>query len=452
RWKPLLALMLCLVAADKGLSAWGGLYDKVWITGNLKLFPLYQPLRIRTFARKHLGITVEEEVRVSVPKEYSKLDYPKSPLESVTPEKPLNILLIVVDSFRYDVMNRDVTPNLWAFSRKSAVFRRHYSGGNCTRFGIFSILYGMYGNYWFSMLGERRGPALIGELKRRGYDLRLFAAAELSFPEFDKTCFVDVPREGFYDRPSGRTQVERDREITDEFLKFAGNRKSGRPYFAFIFYDASHGGYEYPPEFGKFLPADGDVNYISVNKGETLPLFNKYRNSIGFEDSLVGRILERLERDGGLKDTAVLVMGDHGEAFFEKGYHGHNRGYGAEEIRVPLVFYAPGRPAEEVDTPTSHMDIVPSLMRLIGVKNPPSDYSSGMDLFERKERPFVPVFSWDTSAIIKDDHALVIPLESYGGGLALYDPDYRQVRGRSALAPFLPYLPEFQLEAKKFYK
>ncbi len=451
-WKRLLAVLLCLVILDKGLSAWGTLYDNVYITGNLRLFPLYQPLKIRTFAGRHLGLKLDEEVRVSISKEYSKLDYPRRPLETVPPKKPLNILVVVVDSFRYDVMNKDVTPNLWAFSRKASVFQRHYSGGNCTRFGVFSILYGMYGNYWFSMLGERRGPVLIDALKEQGYDLRLFAAAELSFPEFDKTCFVNVPRAGFYDRPKGSRQVDRDIEITDEFLKFARSRKSGKPYFSFIFYDASHGGYEYPPEFGKFLPANGDVNYISVNKGETLPLFNKYRNSIGFEDSLVGRILDYLRQSGGLNDTAVLVMGDHGEAFFEKGYHGHNRGYSAEEIRVPLVFYVPGRAGAEVNTPTSHMDIAPSLMKLIGVKNPPDDYANGLDIFDRKERPFIPAFSWDTGAIVKDDYALVMPLETYGGGLTLYDPGYKPLRAGNALAPFLPYLSDFQKEAKKFYK
>lgn len=451
-WKRLLAVFLCLVVLDKGLSAWGTLYDNVYIAGNLKLFPLYQPLKIRTFARKYLGVKIDEEVKVSVSKEYSKLDYPKRPLEVVPPEKPLNILVIVVDSFRYDVMNKDVTPNLWAFSRKASVFNRHYSGGNCTRFGIFSIMYGLYGNYWFSMLGERRGPVLVDALRDQGYDMRLFAAAELSFPEFDKTCFVNVPRANFYDKPKGKSKVDRDKEITSEFLRFAKGRKSGKPYFAFIFYDASHGGYEYPPEFGKFQPANGDVNYISVNKGETLPLFNKYKNSIGFEDSLIGDILNYLRRSGGLQDTAVLVMGDHGEAFFEKGYHGHNRGYGAEEIRVPLVFYVPGLPAAEVNSLTSHMDIVPALMKLIGVKNPPADYSNGIDALNSNERPFMSVFSWDTAALIKDDYALVMPLESYGGGLTLYDPDYKPVRGRSAIVPFLPYLSDFQLEAKKFYK
>ena len=123
-----------------------------------------------------------------------------------------------------------------------------------------------------------------------------------------------------------------------------------------------------------------------------MPLFNKYRNSIRFEDSLIGAILKAVERAGGLKDTAVLVMGDHGEAFFEKGYHGHNRAYSAEEVKVPLVFYVPGRAPSAVKVPTSHMDIAPALMKLIGVKNPPADYASGTDILAASARRSPPLF------------------------------------------------------------
>ena len=57
-----------------------------------------------------------------------------------------------------------------------------------------------------------------------------------------------------------------------------------------------------------------------------------------------------------------------------------------------------------------------------------------------------------TSALIKDDRALVMPLEAYKGGLKLYDPEYKEIPGSKALAPYIPYLMDFQKEAKRFYK
>ena len=50
---------------------------------------------------------------------------------------------IVVESWRFDTMNRENTPNIWEFGQKALVFNNHYSGGNASRFGGFSLLYGL---------------------------------------------------------------------------------------------------------------------------------------------------------------------------------------------------------------------------------------------------------------------------------------------------------------------
>ncbi len=440
--------LMLFVIADKGLFAWGTLYDSVYITRNSQLFPLYQPLRIRSFAGKYLGVKLDREVKGGIDLKYSRLDYPKRPLKVESPPKPLNFLIIVVDSLRSDMLNPETMPETWALGRKAAVFENHYSGGNCTRFGIFSMLYGIYGNYWFSMLGERRGPVFIDVLKKQGYDLRLFAGAKLSFPEFNKTCFVAVPREGIYDEPAGKDGAERDRDISDKFISYLKERNPEKPYFSFIFYDASHGNYDYLPDFGKFKPSFG-VSQLALNESNVGGLKNKYKNSIYFDDHLVGDIIKTLKDSGGLKDTVVLVLGDHGEAFLERGRYGHNQGYSPEEVRVPLVFYQPGRSPERIKTMTSHLDIIPTLLPLAGVKNAAADYSSGRGLFYRGERTFVASASWDSAGIITGTATLEMPLEAYGG-LKVFDAEYREMP--KGAAAFSPLILRFQKEAKRFYK
>ena len=350
---------------------------------------------------------------------------------------------------RADMLKPEIMPETWALGKKAAVFENHYSGGNCTRFGIFSLLYGIYGNYWFPMLGEHRGPVLIDVLKNQGYDLRVFATAKLSFPEFNKTCFVAVPREGIYDEPKGGDTAERDKDISDRFTDYLKARPARKPYFAFIFYDASHGSYAYLPGFEKFTPSFS-VSQLEVSKANVGGLFNKYKNSIRFDDSLVGGIIKAVRAAGGLKDTVVLVTGDHGEAFLERGRYGHNQGYSPEEVRVPLVLYVPGRAAERVRDITSHMDIVSTLLPLAGVKNPASDYSSGTSLFKRARRDFVPSASWDSAAIITGTATLEMPLEAYKGGIKVYDAQYREVP--KGAAGFSPLILQFQKEAKRFSK
>lgn len=443
------ALLLCF-AADKALFAWGTIYDSVQITRSGQLFPLYQKLSVRSFANKHLGVKLDSEVKAGVDPRHSGLDYPKALLRVSPPARPLNFLLIVVDSLRHDMLTPEIMPETWALGKKASVFRRHYSGGNCTRFGVFSMFYGLYGNYWFHTLGERRGPALVGELKRQGYDLRLFASAKLSFPEFNKTCFVEVPRGGIYDEPPGADAALKDRDISGKFVEYLKLRDRKKPYFSFIFYDASHGSYDYEPGYEKFTPSK-QLNLLLLNKDNYLPLFNKYKNSIRYDDMLIGRIVKAVRETGGLEDTVIAVAGDHGEPFFDKGYYGHNQAYSEEEVRVPLVLYLPGRAPAVYTHLTSHMDLPAALLGLAGVQNPPSDYSSGRDLFDRTEREFTAAFSWDTAAVFRGGETLVMPLEAYRGGVKVYDKDYRELP-RARAKDFTPQLLSFQKEARRFSK
>jgi membrane-anchored protein YejM (alkaline phosphatase superfamily) len=444
------AAALLFAAADKGLFAWATIYDRVHITRNGQLYPLYQKLSVRSFANKYLGVRLDQEVRAGIDPRYSGLDYPKAPLRAEPPKRPLNFLVIVVDSLRYDMLSREIMPETWALGEKASVFRRHYSGGNCTRFGIFSMFYGLYGNYWFHMLGELRGPVLIDELKRQGYDLRLYASAKLSFPEFNKTCFAAVPRAGIYDEPAGADGALKDRDISEKFIGYLKDRDRKKPYFSFIFYDASHGSYDYEPAYEKFKPSAA-VNLLLLNKGNVLPLFNKYKNSVHYDDMLIGRILKAVNETGGMKDTVVVVAGDHGEPFFEYGYYGHNQAYSATEVRVPLALYVPGRAPRVYDHVTSHMDLPAALLGLAGVKNPPSDYSSGRDLFTPAPRDYAAVFSWDTAALIRGAETLVMPLEAYRGGVKVYDGEYRELP-KARAKDFTPLLLSFQKEAKRFSK
>lgn len=446
-----LSVLLLFVVADKGMFAWGTLYDTVPIIRNDQLFPLYQPLKVRSFANKYLGFRLSAPVRMDLPSGASDLDYPQKPLVIVQPKKPLNILILVVDSMRYDMYRPDILPNTWALGQKGTAFMSHYSGGDCTRFGIFSLIYGLYGNYWFPMLGERREPVLMDALLKEGYDFRLFAASALSFPEFNKTCFVDVPRADIYDKPRPGNGAVRDDDITDKAVDFIKNRKSGKPYFGFVFFDASHGSYDYTPQYEMFKPAHF-VNLLLLNKSNILPLFNKYKNAVHFDDHEIGRILKAVRASGGMKDTVIVVTGDHGEPFFEKGYYGHNQSYSAEEVRVPFVFYEPGRKPSVVTYDTSHFDLAPTLLPLLGVKNPASDYSSGHGLFSPERWPFMPVFSWDTAAIVRKDDTMVLPLQAYKGGLKVMDNATWKEKGEKAEAPFMPLLSSFQKEASRFLR
>ncbi len=121
-----------------------------------------------------------------------------------------------------------------------------------------------------------------------------------------------------------------------------------------------------------------ELNYATMDVHRDMPgIFNRYINSVHHLDQQLGRVLDRLERDGRLDDTLVVITGDHGEEFMEHGRWGHNSEFHDEQVRVPLVLAGPGVPGGVVTAPTSHLDVAPTLLGLLGVSNPPADYAVG---------------------------------------------------------------------------
>jgi arylsulfatase A-like enzyme len=89
-------------------------------------------------------------------------------------------------------------------------------------------------------------------------------------------------------------------------------------------------------------------------------------------DVLLGDLFVALERRG-LQDAVVVVVGDHGESFWEHGDFGHGRTLFEEVLHVPLLVRWPGgRDAGAVTTPVSTA-VVPALLRhAAGIGEPPT--------------------------------------------------------------------------------
>jgi arylsulfatase A-like enzyme len=87
-------------------------------------------------------------------------------------------------------------------------------------------------------------------------------------------------------------------------------------------------------------------------------------------DRAIGRVLAALEASGMADDTVILFTSDHGDLL---GAHGGlmQKWYNAydEAVRVPLVVNGPGVTAAPagIELPTSHVDLVPTLLGLCGI-------------------------------------------------------------------------------------
>src|SRR4029078_6929847 len=93
----------------------------------------------------------------------SELHYPLQPLQCERQKAPYNILMIAIDTWRYDAFNPQLTPHITEFSKTALLFNHHISGGNSTQAGLFSLFYGLSNNYWSAMMRYHQGALLIDE-------------------------------------------------------------------------------------------------------------------------------------------------------------------------------------------------------------------------------------------------------------------------------------------------
>ena len=197
-------------------------------------------------------------------KQKRQLNYPLHPLHYQTVKKPLNVLIIAIDTWRFDTFNSQITPNMYRFATKSWQFMNHYSGGNATQPGIFSLFYGLPGQYWMAMLRHHRGPVLIHQLLKQQYQMGVFSSASLDFPTFDQTVFREVP--DLRIETPGSDSVEQDRYITKEFLQFLQERNLKKPFFSFLFFDTAHNYCETFPDYPQpFQPAVKQCNRLLLS-------------------------------------------------------------------------------------------------------------------------------------------------------------------------------------------
>ena len=385
-------------------------YDPILTSS--EAFPLYIPITFTKLA-KSLGMEVKRQPQKLEAKNDSfKINYPLNPITRTPGSKNYNIVWLVAESLRADMLDANIMPRTWAFSQKSVSFQNHYSGGNGTRMAMLAMFYGLYGNYWFSFLNENRGPVLIDLLLENNYQMDMFSSAKFSYPEFDKTIFARLQKNQLHDdsETTGGEGWQKDRQNVARLLDFLKTRDPNRPFMTFMFFESPHARYYFPPE--NVIRPDylKEFNYATVNLNRDSQLIkNRYINSCNHLDSQFARIIDYLEQSNLLNDTIVIIAGDHGEEFMEKGRWGHNSAFNDEQVCAPLVLWAPGEKSRTETRLSSQLDIPATVMFLLGVTNPPSDYSLGFNLLGSDFRKFAVISGWNTLAYVDNEYKAVFP-------------------------------------------
>jgi membrane-anchored protein YejM (alkaline phosphatase superfamily) len=417
RWRWLALIVLLASMGERVAYAYSTAVNFQPILFASERYPMYLPLRWRSLAAK-LGIQEAERPSDGVQVKKGVLNYPLVPLDVDTSVRPPNIVWLVAESLRFDMLDPKIMPQLWDFSQQALRMENHYSGGNLTQMGVFSMFYGLYGNYWFPMHDARRAPVLMDVMQQRGYQFALHTSQRFTFPAFDKTIFVGMNPNDMHVLFAGTTPAwQRDQQNIKDLLAFVDKRDQSRPFMAYMFFESTHAPYDFPPDTVIAEPYLADLNYLTTDfKGDIKLIKNRYLNASRHVDQQVGRVIEHLRQKKLLDNTVIIVLGDHGEEFMEISRWGHSAEFNRFQTSTPGVIWVPGSKPRVISGITSHLDIPATLMPLLGVRNSPSDYSQGMNLLDPAyHREYAVAADWNRLAYLGEKIKVAFPINATGG-------------------------------------
>jgi len=407
------------------IHLWADANFYVPVTSFTRYLPLYAPLR-DSRRLVQLGLVDqararEESLAATIAQRAGgELHYPQSPLKCEPRPPLLNVLLIVIDGMRADALTPAAAPRLAALAPSAMRFDNHWSGGNVSRPGMFSLFYGLPATYWKVFAEVAQPPVLMDLLRQYGYQLGIFTSSPVysRVVGLDRTALARVPNLRLETISPHPGSSGRDLTLTEEWLEWMEHRDPARPFFGFLFYNA-------------VVANDPPAHYpspVAVPPRATIQgrLHARYLTATHYVDSLIGRALDDLERRKLLERTVIVVTSDHGMEFNDSGlgFDGHGTGFTRSQLQTPLLIRWPGRPPGRVERRTSHFDVPPTLVGgLFGCVNPPSDYASGHDLYTDAQWDWLIATDYTDYALIEPDRVTVVLQDAY----EVHDRNYRLV-------------------------
>jgi arylsulfatase A-like enzyme len=281
---------------------------------------------------------------------------------SSKPKEPLNVILITVEAWRADMpwtgYGRAIAPHLSRLAAESSVWEDHRAVSSHTPQALAALL----------------GSRYVSSLYRDGAALTRFTADDRFLPEVLQAKGVrtiGVQANSYFDAGRGFEQgfdvwevvpgagagLTADAPVTADkqaarLIELLGQaQNTGRQFFAWAHFmdpDAPYLAHAEAPDFGN-EPRD------------------RYDAEVYFTDLWLGKLLEFAQRQPWWSRTAIVITGDHGEAFGEHGMSKHGSELWDVLLQTPLLIHAPGARPARIQQARSQIDLAPTVVELMGL-------------------------------------------------------------------------------------
>jgi choline-sulfatase len=293
------------------------------------------------------------------------------PTTAVAVPADLNVVLLSIDCLRADMpwagYARPIAPRLTTLAETSVDFVRAYAMSSYTSMSLGGLL----------------GGKLPGEMRRDGYFFGFYGSENVLFPELlhaSGVLTLAAHAHGYFSSsgleqgfdhwevlPDLKWNNTTDENITSPRLEALAEKMLSAPdvvhrrFFAWVHFLDPH---------DRYMPHEGIGPYGRTGR-------DLYDAEVTYTDTYVGKLLDFIAAQPWGARTAIIVTGDHGEAFGE--HHQYLHGFELWEnlVRVPLLIAVPGVRPRTIDNPTSAIDLAPTILDLLGV--PRSGWPPGVD-------------------------------------------------------------------------
>jgi N-acetylglucosamine-6-sulfatase len=341
------------------------------------------------------------------------------------PARPRNVIFILADDHRYDMMG--FHPGAPEWLRTPHLDRMRGGGAHLANAFVStalcspsraSILTGQYAHRHGVVDNNRDVPPgtrfFPQYLQRAGYRTAFFGkwhmGQDTDEPRLGFDRWVSFRGQGVYEDPvlnvDGR-KVEAKGYTSDILTDYAiqwmqdeRERSPDRPFFLYLSHKAVHASFVPAPRHrGRYdgarlrypdtMAADAPhheswpawvaaqrsswhgVDYMYHGRIDYDAFYRRYAETLLGVDDSVGRVLDHLEKSGLDRDTLVVYMGDNGFSFGEHGLIDKRHAF-EESMRVPMLAWAPGwiRGGATVGEMVMNLDIMPTILDLAGVSAP----------------------------------------------------------------------------------
>ena len=331
---------------------------------------------------------------------------------------PPDVLLITVDTLRYDYCTVQHMPATTAFFSHDFIFSRAYAPVPTTLASHTCLMTGLPYAGLFVDGRLAKVNTLAEVLRCAGYRTSAFISGFPLDHQFGLDQGFDLYEDHFLAGQdtmfrnaqswAGHPYERFDRRgdfTVDLFLSYWKRPASG-PRFVWLHLYDPHAPYapdRYAFDYNPFHPR---------NPGELDRIRKAYGEECAFVDHQLARVWQAVDR----RHTLVVCTSDHGENLCDHDdYLTHNEVVYETTLHVPLMIHVPGRGGRIVPDPVINLDDFPTILTLLG-------------------RPSTPTLGRDLSPLMLKAQTIVVRAlhaecrgERWGAGAAVFDGPWKYI-------------------------